>query len=75
MHGEMDIWNDGNPSHRVQTSAKTSAYRVSGENFIANGGFYNFVYKNAGAKVIRSLKIYVANGTLTSGRFSLYGIR
>jgi hypothetical protein len=75
MHGEMDVWNDGDVTHRVQASAQANSYRVSGNTFIPNGGIYNFIYKNAGAQVIRSLKIYVANGTLTSGRFTLYGIR
>lgn len=74
MHGEMNLWNDGNTAHKVQARATTSAYRVFNDTFVANGGIYNFVYKNAGAKVIRSLKIYVANGTLTSGRFTFYGI-
>ncbi|MDR2812395.1 MAG: hypothetical protein LBB05_01205 [Puniceicoccales bacterium] len=75
MHGEMDLWNDGNVAHKVQARACASAYRVYNDSFIGNGGIYNFIYKNAGAKVIRSLKIYVVNGTLTSGRFTLYGIR
>jgi hypothetical protein len=74
MHGEMDLWNDGNVTHKVQARACTNGYRISNDSFIAAGGIYNFIYKNAGAKVIRSLKIYVTNGTLTSGRFTLYGI-
>jgi hypothetical protein len=74
MHGEMNLWNDGNTAHKVQACAQASAYRVYGDTFIANGGIYNFVYKNAGEKVIRSLKIYVADGTITSGNFTLYGI-
>jgi hypothetical protein len=75
MHGEMDVWNDGNIQHRVQASAQVNSYRVSGNTFVPNGGIYNFIYKNASAQVIRSLKLYVANGTLTSGRFTFYGIR
>jgi hypothetical protein len=74
MHGEMDLWNDGNNAHKVQAHAYASAYRVSNNSFIATGGIYNFVYNNVGAEVIRSLKIYIVNGTLTSGRFTLYGI-
>ncbi|MDR1591069.1 MAG: hypothetical protein LBR92_03695 [Puniceicoccales bacterium] len=74
MHGEMDFWNDGNIAHRVQARAYSNVYRIYNDVFIAGGGIYNFIYKNVGEKVIRSLKIYVANGTLTSGRFTLYGI-
>ncbi|MDR0740149.1 MAG: hypothetical protein LBF34_00365 [Puniceicoccales bacterium] len=74
MHGEMDLWNDGNVTHKVQARTCTNGYRISNDSFIAIGGIYNFIYKNVGAKVIRSLKIYVTNGTLTSGRFTLYGI-
>jgi hypothetical protein len=74
MHGEMSLWNDGNTAHKVQACAQTSAYRIYNDTFIANGGIYNFVYKNVGANVIRSLKIYVANGTITSGNFTFYGI-
>jgi hypothetical protein len=70
----MDLWNDSNTAHKVQARAYTSAYRIYNDSYIANGGIYNFVYKNAGEKVIRSFKIYVADGTLTSGRFTLYGI-
>ncbi|MDR1906826.1 MAG: hypothetical protein LBQ03_01220 [Puniceicoccales bacterium] len=75
MHGEMNLWNDGNIAHKIQACAQTSAYRIYNDTFIVNGGIYNFTYKNVGAKVIRSLKIYVTNGTLTAGRFTLYGIR
>jgi hypothetical protein len=74
IHGEMDLWNNGNINYKVQARASTSAYRIYNDSFIANGGIYNFVYKNAGAKVIRSLKIYVADGNLPSGKFTLYGI-
>jgi hypothetical protein len=75
INGEMDIWNDGNINHKVQARAYTSSYRVLNNSFIGNGGIYNFIYRNVGENVIRSLKIYVANGTLNSGRLTLYGIR
>ncbi|MDR1366836.1 MAG: hypothetical protein LBJ13_02940, partial [Puniceicoccales bacterium] len=75
INGEMDLWNNGNINHKVQARAYTSSYRIWNDSFISNGGIYNFIYRNAGENVIRSLKIYVANGTLDSGKLTFYGIR
>jgi hypothetical protein len=74
VHGEIDIWNDRDSGHGVQALAKTSSYRGTGEAMLSHSGLYNFVYKNTGERVIDFLKIYVASGTLTSGRFKFYGI-
>ncbi|MDR2200998.1 MAG: hypothetical protein LBN94_02740, partial [Puniceicoccales bacterium] len=74
MHGEMDVWNDCNTDHKVQAQSRTSAYRVYENMLVPNGGFCNFIYRNVAQRVIRSMKIYVADGTLTSGRFTFYGI-
>jgi hypothetical protein len=74
IHGEMDLWNDGNRTHPIQACAQMSSYRNTGTTWVPIRGTANLIYKNVGAKAIRSMKLYVANGTLTSGRFMFYGI-
>jgi hypothetical protein len=74
VHGEIDIWNDGGSAHGVQALARTVSCRGAGEAALSHSGFYNFFYRNIGEQVIHSLKIYVASGTLNSGRFRFYGM-